>query len=393
MRALIAVLLAALALAPPALASAPDDLSRDPLDRAALLALPSIYRVEVTMHADALRTRDGRRLAMPGASRAFQEVGTAFAAAPGGWLICAAHVADPDAARIAAFAYQSRERALGRQVTDSAARDWVRSNGARAVRGRVVERLISQADAGGGHLRSRTFMAVEVRRSDSADLAALRIDAAGAPALRLDEAATIGTPVVTIGFGRGSSLDAPRGGDLEPEVRRGRIGRTGTLENDDGPEREATIITVPVEPGDSGGPVVDAAGRVRGVVIQRSEAGGVAERATEVRQLLKSVGATPGEGMAATHFRRAMQAFWRFDFAGAQRGFTGTLAAFGGHTLAGVERTRAQELAAGDYRLEGVRRAQGSLLGVGVVAAVGALICAIALARLLLGRRGAGRVR
>lgn len=393
MRSLIAALLACLALASPALAAPPDDLSRDPLDRAALLALPSVYRVEVTMHVDALKLRDGRRLGMPGPSRAFQEVGTAFAAAPGGWLISAAHVADPDPARIAALAYQSRERALGRQVTDAAARDWVTRTGAVAVRGRVVQRLISQADAGGGNLRSSTFMAVEVERSDAADLVAIRIAAPGAPALALNEAATIGTPVVTIGFGRGSSLDGPRRGDLEPEIRRGRLGRTGTLENDGGPQREATVIAVPVEPGDSGGPVVDAEGRVRGVVILRDDAGGVAERATEVRQLLEGIGVTPGEGAAAVRFREAMEAFWRFDFSAAQRGFAGTLAAFGGHTLAGAERTRAHELAAGDYRLEGVRRRQGSLFGLGVVAAVGALICAIALGRLLLGRDGGRRVR
>ncbi len=204
-----------------------------------------------------------------------------------------------------------------------------------------MRRLVSQADAGGGNRRSSTFTPVQVVPSPTADLAALRINAPGAPALRLDEAATIGTPVVTIGFGRGSALDGPRRGDLEPEVRRGRLGRTGTLEDDDGPEREATVITVPVEPGDSGGPVVDAQGRVRGVVILREAPGGVAERATEVRQLLESIGVTPAEGRAAAAFRGAMEDLWRFDFAGAQEGFTTTLAAFGGHTLAGVERTRA----------------------------------------------------
>ncbi len=390
-RTLLAALLAALALASPALAAAPDDLSADPLDRAALLAFPSVYRVEVTVHVDGLRTRGGP-MAIPRAARAFQEVGTAFAAAPGGWLVSAAHVADPDAERIAELAYQSRERAAGRQVTDSAAKDWVEREHARAVNGRVVQRLISQADAGGGNLRSSTFMAVDVVRSDTADLVALRIDAPSAPALALDEAATIGTPVVTVGFGRGSSLDGPPRGDLEPEVRRGRLGRTGTL-GEDGPDREATVITVPVEPGDSGAPVLDAAGRVRGVVILRTENGGVAEQATEVRHLLESAGATPGEGPAAVAFRAAMQDFWNFDFAGAQKGFTTTLAAFGGHTLAGVERRRAEELAAGDYRLEGVRRVRGVLLGVGVVAIVAALICAVALARLMLGRHGEGRVR
>ena len=50
---------------------------------------------------DGLRTRGGADGDAAGNARAFQEVGTAFAVAPGGWLVSAAHVADPDAERIA----------------------------------------------------------------------------------------------------------------------------------------------------------------------------------------------------------------------------------------------------------------------------------------------------
>ena len=58
----------------------------------------------------------------------FQEVGTAFAVAPGGWLVSAAHVAAPDARRLAALSYQSRQRARGRQISEKAATDWVVSD-------------------------------------------------------------------------------------------------------------------------------------------------------------------------------------------------------------------------------------------------------------------------
>ena len=53
MRALADLALTALALlgtAAGAAAAPPDDLSDDPLDRGALLALPSLYRVEATIH-------------------------------------------------------------------------------------------------------------------------------------------------------------------------------------------------------------------------------------------------------------------------------------------------------------------------------------------------------
>ena len=64
MRALAALALTAIALLGTAAGAAgapPDDLSDDPLDRGALLALPSLYRVEATIHVEALRTRGGRR--------------------------------------------------------------------------------------------------------------------------------------------------------------------------------------------------------------------------------------------------------------------------------------------------------------------------------------------
>ena len=71
----------------------------------------------------------------------------------------------------------------------------------------------------------------------TADLALLHIGARGAPALELDEAASAGTPIATIGFGRGSTLDGERPGPLEPAIRRGVIRRTGLLgpEDDPGP--------------------------------------------------------------------------------------------------------------------------------------------------------------
>jgi len=389
-RTLLAGLLVTLATAAGAAAAIPSDLSGDPLDRATLLALPSVYRVEAKLHVDALRTAAGDRVALPPGAREIPEAGAAVAVAPNGWLVTAAHVAAPDDATLARLAYQSSLAVRGKAHPDAAAKDWVERTGAVPVGARAVV-TVTQADAGAGPSRSRSYPAVVVRRSETADLALVRIDARTAPALELDEAASSGTPVATIGFGHGSTLDGPQPGKLEPSIRRGAINRSGNLEDAAG-SRQAVLISAPVEHGDSGGPVVDAAGSVRGIVTQKTPHGGIAERATEVRRLLEENRIIPGAGHTAEAFRGAMDALWRLDLAPAQTGFSSTLASFSAHTLAPQERARAQELAASTFRLRAADRRQGVLLAVGALALLAAAACAVALARLSPGstRRAAG---
>ena len=377
MRALAALALTALALlgtAAGAAAAPPDDLSDDPLDRGALLALPSLYRVEATIHVEALRTGDGRRVPIPPQAHEIRERGTAFAVAPGGWLVTARHVVAPDDARLARLAYQSTLAHAEQPHSDAVAERWVERTGARPVGARLVGLVVRQADAGEGAVGSRTYMPTRLEPSDRADLALLRINARGAPALALDESASIGTPVESLGFGTGGAFAEPARGALEPAIRRGALARTGLLE-DDPQHRQAILLTIPLEPGDSGAPVIDAAGNVRGVAVIRREDSGIAERATEVRQLLEQVGVEPGVGRSAQLFRGAMAAFWDLDMAAAQRGFAAAERAFPDHTLAAHEGLRALQLAAADFAL----------------AVAAAVACAIGLARQ--GGRGRGSLR
>ncbi len=343
MRAIALALLILVATAGGAAAAVPDDLSGDPIDRGVLLALPSVYRVETTIRVNAIRLGDGRVLPMPPGGREIQEVGTAVAVTPDGWLVTAAHVADPEKDTVARLAYQTREAFQGRPHADEqAAREWVTENGAVAVPGTVTQTLVTPARVEGATVQQETFRGMDRRRSASADLALVRIPVAGAPAVALDDARSTRTPVATIGFSGEDHLLTPGAAAGTPTVRRGVIRTSGTLEDGTARERTGFVVSAGVQSGDSGGPVVDEDGAVRGIVIQRSDSGGgIAETATEVRELMDQEGLDPQAGPAAESFRTAMAALWRLDLRGAESGFARTLGRLPA-ARAGVPRARAQ---------------------------------------------------
>jgi hypothetical protein len=369
-----------------AAAAPPSDLSTDPLDRATLLALPSVYRVEATIHVDGLATSSGH-VALPEGVRAIVELGTAFAVAPG-WLATAGHVVGADREYLAKLAYQTLLATRGLEHDDDAAAvDWVRSHRARPVGVKVVSVVVTLADAGGG-MEPHSFTALRVVPDRDADLALIRIAAAREPALALDEATSIRTPVVTIGFGSADPFHSARQGELTPSVRRGRLGRAGALGTTT--PRQVLSIAVQVEPGDSGAPVVDAHGAVHGVVIKRSPVGGIAELASELREFMAATGIQPSTGRSADLFARGMREFWALDFTAARGDLQAAADAFAPHTLAEREAQRAAGLARAGTTLEDRSRRRDALLALGIVAAAAAAACAAGLVRLrpTAGRRG-----
>lgn len=104
------------------------------------------------------------------------------------------------------------------------------------------------------------------------DVAVLRVPgAAGTPALDLDVNAPVGAPAAILGF--------PENGPFD--VRPARLGRTSTVISQDaygrGPVRRSiTALRGKVRSGNSGGPVVDAAGRVVTTVFAATVGGGSA---------------------------------------------------------------------------------------------------------------------
>ena len=369
LRALLTVLVLALGAAGMAAAATPDDLSRDPLDRAAILALPSVYALTSTVELEALETRDGRRIELPPQATRLVERGTAFAVAPDGILVTAAHVAAPTKAEVARDAYLISRAVAGRGHSLSGAADWVERTGARPVGMGPVRLALAPAHRGPGappDPYAGRLVAAERER----DLAIVDIDAPGAPALELDGGRTRGTPVMMIGFGGGGDGDGPR-------LEEGRLGLTGTPPGQ--PDRFLTEVDIPVERGDSGGPVVDVEGGARGIVLLRFPDGGWVAPASEIRKVADAAGVELREGATAASFRSAMRDLWALDLEQAKAGLDETLDRFPQHTLAAREADRADALASASYALAPSSRRSGFLMAVGVIAIVGALACALRL--------------
>jgi hypothetical protein len=383
--ALLGCALAPVALGAPAPSSVPDELSSDRLDRAAILALPAVYRVDVRYRVTGLRTRTGRVIPVPPLAQNLGQLGTAFAVSPQGHLVSAKHVVAPGAEQLATDAYLQTLAVEGKPHTTRGARDWVRTNGARPVGVSVVSRTVRRASADPRSAQARTFTPRVVATDSLRDLALLSIPARDAPSLVLDDAREPGTPVVALGFGRDDAFGRQPRPELSPALRKGRLGESGRLEG--APQRLLTRITADVRRGDSGGPVVDDRGRVRGVVSLLVRGGGGAiEPTTEVTRLLAQAGVRNAEGRTQALFARAMQRLWALDLDGAIVGLRATESSFRDHPLAAYERQRVERLSASEFRLQGAERHVGLFLALGVTAALVAAGCALRLARTRLRR-------
>jgi trypsin-like peptidase len=307
--------------------------------------------------------------------------GTAFAIAPGGYLVAAAHVADPSGAELAAGAHRLALELMDRPHTDEIVSRWVARTGARPAGGAVLSRRLTAAAPDGARgLAHRGGLVLADRDSD---LALLRIAAPRASAVLLSDSTTAGTPVAALGFGGGGGdgRPAPR----EPAIRRGRLAQTGFFPR----PHLATVITAAVRSGDSGAPVVDAEGRAHGVVVALHRQGGIMEDASELRALLRRAGIANGRGRSGALFAGALARLWALDLAGASRGLEATLREYPGHALAARELRRVRELASAHLALEGADRRDGALRALAAASAAAAAACATLLLRR--GRRGEGR--
>jgi len=108
-----------------------------------------------------------------------------------------------------------------------------------------------------GRRRSATVVAFDPKR----DLAVLRVDGAGLPTLELGDAALDSAGAVFGHPGGGPLRAAPARIERVIDARGSDIYRTAPT------RRDVLVLATDLEPGDSGAPLVDAAGRVVGVAF------------------------------------------------------------------------------------------------------------------------------
>ncbi len=350
-------------------APVPDPLSPEPLARAALVAMPAVWRVEVTTHLAGLRTRDGTVITLPSGARSVGREGTAFGVTPDGYLITAAHVVQPSAADLAEAAYGQYLALAGKPHSTAIAARWVRANAATPLGVQSTQRVVRPVAAGPAAARENPGVTPRVVDADSArDIALLKVPGlVNAPSLGLDRGTDSGTPIATIGFGDGGPVAEPEGGTLVPSVRMGAMERTGEV--DDEPRRVLTFITNDVHTGDSGGPAVDRSGRVRGVVLIRRAVGGGAMAPTdEILRVLDRAGVRGWEGRTQLTYREALDRVARFDLDGALTDLRRTLAGYPAHGLAGYGIAQVAELARARLALAGEPWYRGGLVAAGLTA-------------------------
>jgi S1-C subfamily serine protease len=205
----------------------------------------------------------------------------------------AAIARDPDVQRAGASVLKVLGTACGLRVTGSG---WIAADGLVVTNAHVVagqDDTVVQPRAGGSQLQA-TAVAFDAKN----DVAVLRVRGLGAPALGFASEVKVGEAGAVQGY--------PLSGPFQ--IRPARIGRTRVVLSQDaygrGPvRRRITAFRGKVQPGNSGGPIVDAAGRVSGTVFAQAvggaRRGGYAVPNATVRRVLAKAGGPVGTGPCA----------------------------------------------------------------------------------------------
>jgi hypothetical protein len=387
-RPLTTWLVIAVACIAPATAAAaiPNAQTDDPLERAVVLSLGSIYRVETTVSVVALRTRTGRTYPL-GRIQTVTELGTAFAVAPSGVVVTDAHVAAPFGAALAVAAAPLALAQVGQFGAEPAYEKWVNDNGVVPVGVRVLRVRVWRASA------SATATANPVDAhvipgsvENGADLALLQLSTRNVPALLLNEGETIGTAAAAIGYGVGTSTTLGLPGTLVPGVKTGTIGPTGVSRA--APGQPLTLVNAPITRGDSGAPVIDSEATAHGIVRFKTTSGGAMEQSQAIFNLLQRQHITNSNGTVFTMFQRGMDALWAGHYAAAAAAFAETARLDPTHPLAAALEQRSAVLARAKHPARHPRWWRPMFIGIAALAVLGLLFGVRRLRALRQGRPG-----
>ncbi len=366
-----------------ALAAVPPGNTTDPLQRAALLSFGSIYRIETVVSVRSLRTASGRSYPL-GHLHDVTLLGTAFVVAPTGILVTDAHVAAPFGQSLAVAAAPLALAQVGEFGTEAAYENWVVQNNVEPVGTKVVTTHVWRATASPGvnaspvpaHLIPNTV-------EDGPDVALLQLDGSpNLPALPLNYGETLGTPIVTIGYGTGTTLTLGLPTTLVPAIKTGALGETGKTKA--APNQLVTYVSAPISHGDSGAPVIDAypTAAVHGLVRFQDGNGGLIEPSQPILDLLDALHVTPTTGPVYTAFATGMKDMWAGNYVGAEAAFADTLAADPTHPLAAQEQRLAANLARTKPAVGRPAWWRALFAGIALIAGIAALACLWRLRRL-----------
>jgi hypothetical protein len=357
----------------------PDALSPEPLERAALAAMPAVWTVEASTTMKGIRTKDGRVITLPPRARAVSREGTAFGVTPDGFLVSAAHVVRPTGDDLAEAAYFQYLAFAGRPHSAEIARKWVKDNEAVPWGIGAINLVMRPTAAGAASKEDRGITPRIVEVDEMRDIAVVKVPGvSNTPSIGLDRGLDRGTPIGTLGFGAEDPFAQPQRGALVPAVRLGVIGETG--EYQDNPLRIMTLISNDVQKGDSGGPAVDERGRVRGIVlIKRADGGGAMAPTEQIVRVLDRANVRAWEGRTQFLYRGALDRVARFDLKGAGADLRRTLASYPSHGLAAYELQRVRALESARLALAGEPWYRGGLVAAGLSALVIAGILAVLL--------------
>jgi len=371
-----------------ALASIPAGNTTDPLQRSALLSLGSIYRIETTVSIHALRTDKGTGRTYPlGRVHEVTLLGTAFVVVPTGVLVTDAHVAAPSGASLAVAAAPLALAQLGEFGSDAAYENWVNANNVVPVGAKVIALRVWRATANPAVTEAPVPAHLVPNSAEaSPDLALLQLDDDhNLPAITFNEGETLGTPIVTIGYGTSTPTTLGLPSTLVPSVKTGQLGPTGSAGRA-APGQLLTYISAPISHGDSGAPVVDPYPNVQahGLVRFQDGGGGLIEPAQAIFDLLQRehIPAPTSGGQVYDEFATGMKDMWSGNYGAAQAAFTNTLATDPTHPLAAQEQRLASQLAHAKPAPGRPAWWRGLFAGIGVLAALAALLCVWRLRRL-----------
>jgi len=338
--------------------------------------------------------------------------GSGFVVTPTGTVVTASHVVEPDPVSM-------RNYAANRLVLEGFGYDYPDANSSRFDRYTLpvgwqnvllqqcykavachftiapVETVYSTVDIAQTQLPKGTPARILTSTGfENTDIAVLQVNGTNMPTVSLGDTAAdlaAGDEVTALGF-PGTSRDSLQTGVTQPNKVFGHVSNIR-------PEGTSNLIEVDanIEPGMSGGPVIDGSGSVIGLIsfalLQSSGESGAKYLRTidDINAALASAGITPARGAVDTAFGDATDLYWANHFTDAVPAFQKVLDLYPGHPLATELLADAQSKAgtAADVPLPKPSPAAAGKGGfpIWIAIAIGALLVVVVIV-LVLARRG-----